>query len=107
MISDYDGTNRRKQWVYCSLEEPFVAFDFPDEEDGFVYFHYLSPANSLEIGGYNLGSYNLYWAVCHDRFNVDSFALTSTARQMGYNEGIANYQMELPKAFFEEVINSQ
>jgi hypothetical protein len=84
--SDYDGTKSRTQWVYCSLDKPFVAFDFPEEDDEFVYFHYLSPANSLEIGGYNSGSYSLYWAICHDRFIVDPFALTSTARQMGYNE---------------------
>ena len=99
VVSDYSGTNPRKQWVYCSLEESFVAFDFPDEDDEFLYFHYLSPANTLNIGGYNQGSLSLYWAVCHDRFDESIYDLAATALQLGYFESQSSYQTILPKSF--------
>jgi hypothetical protein len=99
IVSDFDGTNHRKQWAYCSIEEPFVAFDFPNQEDEFLYFHYLSPANTLNIGGYNQGSLSLYWAVCHDQFDQDIYQLATLARQLGYSEHQSSYQAILPKSF--------
>ena len=99
VVDNREGTSRRTQWAYCSLEEPYVAFDFPDEDDEFLYLHYLSPANTLGMAGYNHGSHSLYWAVCHDQFDQDVYGLASLARQIGYSNSQMSTQIMLPKSF--------
>ncbi len=103
---DDDSPEMRTNWVYCSFAKPFLAFTSSlDERQDFVYFHLLSPAKKAGIGGYNQGSHAIYWAVCHDQFNVYPFVMTKEAKQLGYSEGLDSYQIELPIELLESVLN--
>ncbi|MFH7241788.1 MAG: hypothetical protein ACHWZW_02955 [Spirulina sp.] len=104
IVSDYSGTSRDREWIYCSLRNPFIAYDAPDDDE-FMYLNLLSPANESGIGGANLGSYIHYWAVCHDSFGIDPFSMTSQARRLGYPDWASSGFLELPKVLLESFLN--
>lgn len=94
-------TERNPQWVYCSTSQPFVAFTSPNED--LIYIHYLNPGGN--VGGYNLGSNRIYWAICHDMWQTKVFTpeegLARKAQQLGYSLSLQSDQREIPKQLFQ------
>lgn len=89
-------------WVYCSKKEPFVAFN-SSTDDGLLILHYLNPGGT--IGRYHAGSHNLYWATCHNLWDIDIWnpddGLAQRAEELGYSLNLWQGQREIPKVMLQ------
>lgn len=99
----YSGTENKTMWVQCSINQPFVGFKSGSEAD-VIYLHYINPGG--DVFGYNSGSHDLYWAVCHDQWNVTAWKpqseLASLARSLGYSTQLESEQKEVPASLFQQ-----
>lgn len=98
----YSGTEQATMWVQCSIDEPFVGFRSPDLDADVVYLHYINPGG--DVFGYNAGSHDLYWAVCHDQWNPEGYpeaGLAELARSLGYSTQLESEQKEVPATLFQ------
>jgi hypothetical protein len=84
-----DDASSGVNWVYCSTREPFVAFESswePPNNDGLMIIHYINPGG--ETANYNRGSHRIYWAICHDDWDINVFepekGAAHRAAELGY-----------------------
>ncbi|MGF1498923.1 MAG: hypothetical protein ACFB8W_19165 [Elainellaceae cyanobacterium] len=100
-----DSVRQRSQWVYCSTEEPFVAFEVPFGDDELMYLHYINPGGN-QLGSYNSSSHSLYWGICHDLWDAEIWSpengLAQRARELGYSLNLWEGQREIPKVMFQQ-----
>jgi hypothetical protein len=99
-ISTYGGrsqtpelTRQATEWVYCSLNTPYIAFEVPDEPD-LIYLSYLNPGG--EINGNNVSTQEIYWKVCHNRYSGNA----EDATALGYHLNLPDGQLVIPKVMF-------
>lgn len=81
----------RTNYVYCSTTRPTLIFQF----DNKYYAHFLNPGG--EWYGYNISSYPVYWATCHE-FSAKDFRNDNMRRrafQLGYSLRLKTDQREL------------
>lgn len=91
--NSYSGTSRRTSLFQCSTSAPFVAFK-DDAMRGLAILHYLNPGGNG--GGYNFGSYQQYWAICHDLWQLSNEKWTSEAKRLSYSTELKSEQVEIP-----------
>lgn len=91
--NSYSGTSKQTRLFQCSTSAPFVAFK-DSAISGLAFLHYLNPGGNW--GGYNFGSYQQYWAICHDLWQLPTNQWTSQAKQLGYSTELKSEQVEIP-----------
>ncbi len=81
----------KTSYVYCSTTRPAFIFN----SDGTYLAHLLNPGGSPF--GYEMSSYPIYWATCHNFVGPDFFSEEMTARaiRLGYPLSLEIRQVEL------------
>jgi hypothetical protein len=86
--------DQRTEYVHCSTSKPAVAYK--NKNDYTV--HLLNPDGKTTFG-FNHGSYQMYWVVCHSLLNPVSPATAERAVMLGYSGKLEDKQVTLKSPF--------